>query len=109
MGSPLSGKPCFYCCWANKRRIVVLSRPRLRDNRCAIGVLVQLRRTKELAMISSTNSVCRNGLRASLVLLCFSVIAVFTTVPAQSQTLTTLHRFTGAMDGGGPTGLVAVD
>jgi len=60
-------------------------------------------------MIRLTNLACRDRRHAILVLFCFSVIAVFTTVPAGAQTFTTLHAFTGGMDGGGPTGLVAVD
>ena len=37
------------------------------------------------------------------------LIAVPDASGAQAQTLTTLHTFTGGMDGGSPTGLVAVD
>lgn len=60
-------------------------------------------------MIRLPNSTCRSGLRAGRVLLCLSFIAVFTTLPAQAQTLITLHTFAGQMDGGAPEGLVAVD
>lgn len=60
-------------------------------------------------MIRFTNSACRGGLGAGFALLCLSFIAGITTLPAQAQTLTTLHKFTGQMDGAGPQGLVAVD
>ena len=60
-------------------------------------------------MTRCKNSTFRPGLRASLAVLCLSFIAAFATPPATAQTLTTLHAFTGAMDGSGPQGLVAVD
>src|ERR1700758_2593423 len=60
-------------------------------------------------MTRLTNSTRRDGLLAGQVFLCLSLIAVFPTLPAQAQTLTTLHTFAGQMDGGAPEGLVAVD
>ena len=56
---------------------------------------------------SSQFSICtlRFGVYATTLLI-FAALALAT---AQAQTLTVLHAFTGAMDGGGPEGLVAVD
>jgi len=63
-------------------------------------------------MIRLKNSTCRGGAGLVLRVLCLgslSLITVCATLPAPAQTLTTLHSFTGQMDGASPQGLVAVD
>jgi len=50
-----------------------------------------------------------SGLRPTAFVLLLLALTTIATRPAQAQTLTVLHSFTGGQDGTGPQGLVAVD
>ncbi len=62
-------------------------------------------------MIRLKDSTCRGTTPVlwTLSLCALLLIAMCATLPAQAQTLTTLHTFTGQMDGAAPQGLVAID